>query len=70
MIVIMFVCSLFAECDTIAKIDQMNLININDITVAIISILIVEIPYVFLKLLLNKKRIGRRLILLPILIHL
>lgn len=58
MIVIMFVCSLFAECDTIAKIDQMNLININDITVAIISILIVEIPYVFLKLLLNKTRIS------------
>lgn len=58
MIVIMFVCSLFTECGAVRKIDQMNLININDITVAIISILIVEIPYVFLKLLLNKTRIS------------
>ena len=58
LIVIMLICSFFTECDSEIALNQKKLITVVDINVAIISLIIVEIPYMILKLLLNKTKIS------------
>ena len=58
LIVIMLICSFLTECDSEIALNQKKLITVVDINVAIISLIIVEIPYMILKLLLNKTKIS------------